>query len=90
MAQVLRGLPGVSDVSTKSLLDAEKGALSFSIASKGDADVREALFDAAIAHQLVVLSMSRHAVSLEETFCKLTMADVATPSSSAAPTSASV
>jgi ABC-2 type transport system ATP-binding protein len=90
VAQVLRGLPGVSDVSTKSLLDAEKGALSFSIASKGDADVREALFDAAIAHQLVVLSMSRHAVSLEETFRKLTMADVATPSSSAAPTSASV
>lgn len=89
VAQVLRGLPGVSDVSTKSLLDAEKGALSFSIASKGDADVREALFDAAIAHQLVVLSMSRHAVSLEETFRKLTMADVATPSSSAAP-SASV
>lgn len=87
VAQVLRGLPGVSDLSTKQ--SGESGALSFSIASKGDADVREALFDAAVAHQLVVLSMSRHAVSLEETFRKLTMADVATPSSSAAPTSSS-
>ncbi len=73
VAALLRSLPGLSDITTKPA--AEEGALSFTLTSKADADLREPLFDAAVANQLVVLSMSRHAVSLEETFRKLTTAE---------------
>ena len=80
VAAMLRLLPGLSDITSKPATEA--GALSFTLSSKGDADLREPLFDAAVANQLVVLSMSRHAVSLEETFRKLTTTDAVSTSSS--------
>jgi len=82
VAAMLRLLPGLSDITTKPATEA--GALSFTLSSKGDADLREPLFDAAVANQLVVLSLSRHAVSLEETFRKLTTTDAVSTSSSTA------
>jgi ABC-2 type transport system ATP-binding protein len=72
VVKLLRGLPGVSDVSPTPTM--EKGALAFAIASKGDADPREALFDALVEHKLVLLALERRQVSLEETFRKLTTA----------------
>lgn len=80
VAAMLRLLPGLSDITAKPA--SEAGALSFTLSSKGDADLREPLFDAAVANQLVVLSLSRHAVSLEETFRKLTTTDAVSTSSS--------
>ncbi len=78
IARLLRALPGVSDLHDSAT--AEKGALAFTLTSKGDADLREALFDVAVDNKLVLLSLSRHAVSLEETFRKLTVAESASPS----------
>jgi ABC-2 type transport system ATP-binding protein len=66
-----RALPGVSDVVAAP--SAEKGALSFTIMSRGDSDPREALFDVVVDHKLVLLALERRAVSLEETFRKLTV-----------------
>jgi ABC-2 type transport system ATP-binding protein len=83
VTKLLRGLPGVSDLAAAQPL--EPGALSFTLTSRGDADLREALFDAAVEHKLVLLSLSRHAVSLEETFRKLTVAEATLPSTPATP-----
>jgi ABC-2 type transport system ATP-binding protein len=83
VTKLLRGLPGVSDLAAAQPL--EPGALSFTLTSRGEADLREALFDAAVANQLVLLSLSRHAVSLEETFRKLTVAEATLPSTPATP-----
>jgi ABC-2 type transport system ATP-binding protein len=83
VTKLLRGLPGVSDLAAAAAI--EPGALSFTLTSRGDADLREALFDAAIEHKLVLLSLSRHAVSLEETFRKLTVAEATLPSTPATP-----
>lgn len=83
VTRLLRGLPGLSDLATSE--SAERDALSFTLTSSGDADLREALFDAAIANQLVLLSLNRHAVSLEETFRKLTVKETAAPSTPASP-----
>jgi ABC-2 type transport system ATP-binding protein len=66
-----RALPGVSDVTAAP--PAEKGALSFTIMSKGDSDPREALFDVVVDQKLVLLGLERRTVSLEETFRKLTI-----------------
>ena len=71
--QMLRSLPGVSDVTTTTTTEAN--ALAFTISSKGEFDPREALFDAAVEKKLLVLSLERRAVSLEETFRKLTTSD---------------
>jgi ABC-2 type transport system ATP-binding protein len=71
LLQSFRALPGVSDVSSSP--SSEKGALSFTIVSKGDSDPREALFDAVVGQRLVLLSLERRTVSLEETFRKLTV-----------------
>ncbi len=82
VASMLRLLPGLSDITSKPA--SEAGALSFTLTSKADADLREPLFDAAVKNHLVVLSMSRHAVSLEETFRKLTTTDAVSSSSTSA------
>jgi ABC-2 type transport system ATP-binding protein len=66
-----RALPGVSDVSSAPAV--EKGALSFTIVSKGDSDPREALFDVVVDQKLVLLALERRTISLEETFRKLTV-----------------
>ncbi len=77
--QLLRGLPGVSDVT--STPTTERDAQAFTISAKGDADPREALFDAAVDKKLLLLSLERRSVSLEETFRKLTTSE-ASPSTS--------
>jgi ABC-2 type transport system ATP-binding protein len=84
VSRLLRGLPGVSDLA--SAQSVEPGALSFTLTSRGEADLREALFDAAVDNKLVLLSLSRHAVSLEETFRRLTVAETTLPSTPASPT----
>ena len=84
IARLLRGLPGVSDLA--SAQSVEPGALSFTLTTRGEADLREALFDTAVDNKLVLLSLSRHAVSLEETFRKLTVAETTLPSTPASPT----
>lgn len=71
VANLLRGLPGLADVAARDSL--ENGAFAFTLNIKGDADPREALFDLAVDNKLVLLSLERHAVSLEETFRKLTL-----------------
>ncbi|HEY1101256.1 MAG TPA: ATP-binding cassette domain-containing protein, partial [Myxococcota bacterium] len=86
VASILRTLPGLSDLATKT--STEDNALSFTLSSKGDADLREALFDTAVRNQLVLLSMATHSVSLEETFRKLTTSDTSVASSSTSPASA--
>jgi ABC-type multidrug transport system ATPase subunit len=80
VARLLRALPGVSDLHTAQTV--EQGAMAFTLTSKGDADLRESLFDTAVQHKLVLLSLQRHTVSLEETFRKLTLADTGPSSSS--------
>ncbi len=75
VAKLLRGLPGVSEIVSGTTT--EKDAVAFTLQSKGDADLREALFDAAVENKLVLLSLNRHAVSLEETFRKLTVSEAA-------------
>jgi ABC-2 type transport system ATP-binding protein len=71
LLQTFRALPGVSDVSA--VPPTEKGALAFTIMSKGDTDPREALFDVVVDQKLVLLGLERRTVSLEETFRKLTV-----------------
>jgi ABC-2 type transport system ATP-binding protein len=68
--QLLRGVAGVSDVMATPTT--ESSALAFTISTKGDVDPREALFDAVVANKLLLLALERRAVSLEETFRKLT------------------
>ncbi|MDP2339560.1 MAG: ATP-binding cassette domain-containing protein [Deltaproteobacteria bacterium] len=77
--QLLRGVAGVSDVTATATT--ERDALAFTISSKGDVDPREALFDAVVEKKLVLLALERRAVSLEETFRKLTTSEVATSAS---------
>jgi hypothetical protein len=87
VGRLLRALPGVSDLHPA--ITTEEGALAFTLTSKGDADLREILFDTAVAHKLVLLSLQRHTVSLEETFRKLTLADTMSSSSSSSSSSTS-
>ena len=70
---VFRALAGVSDVVRADTT--EKDAHAFVISSKGDVDPREALFDAVVKNDLVLLALERRTVSLEETFRKLTTSD---------------
>jgi len=72
---ILRGVTGVSDVAATTTT--EQNAFAFTLSSKGDADPREALFDAVVHKQLVLLALERRSVSLEETFRKLTTSDAA-------------
>jgi ABC-2 type transport system ATP-binding protein len=76
IAQLLRALPGVSDVTAAPTT--EKDAQAWLLSSKGEADPREALFDALVDKQLVLLALERRTVSLEETFRKLTTSDSTT------------
>ena len=87
VGRLLRALPGVSDLHPA--ISTEEGALAFTLTSKGNADLRELLFDTAVAHKLVLLSLQRHTVSLEETFRKLTLADTMSSSSSSSTSSSS-
>ena len=80
--QILRALPGISDVTPTPTT--ESNAHAFTISAKGDTDPREALFDAVVDKKLVLLALERRSVSLEETFRKLTTSEAATSSSLAA------
>ena len=79
IVQLLRGLPGVSDVLPATTT--EPDAFAFTISSKGELDPREALFDAVVEKKLLLLALERRSVSLEETFRKLTTSEVATSAS---------
>jgi ABC-2 type transport system ATP-binding protein len=72
MLTMLRGVPGVEDVDTRS--SSEDGAFAFSLHSlhAADEDPRRALFDACVKNDLVLLGLERKQVSLEETFRRLT------------------
>jgi hypothetical protein len=50
----------------------EDGALRLPAFTAPDADPRRALFEAAVSNDLALLELHREAVSLEETFRKLT------------------
>jgi ABC-2 type transport system ATP-binding protein len=65
---VLKGVPGVKEIADKP--SPEKDALAFSLGIQGDP--RRELFAAIVANNLVLLSLERKQVSLEETFRKLT------------------
>jgi len=65
----LQGVPGVMAVESS---EAEgSGTLGFRL-RYGSEDIRRALFEAAVRHELCLLEVKRQHVSLEETFRKLT------------------
>jgi ABC-2 type transport system ATP-binding protein len=67
---VFSNLPGVQGVQ---LGDGEGGGtLGFCLRSISGEDPREAIFSAAVAHDVVLLDMHREKMSLEETFRRLT------------------
>ncbi len=65
----IKALPGVESVEYGA---ADGGVHRFSVFSARGVDIREALFQKAVAEQWVLLEMSRKATSLEEVFHKLT------------------
>lgn len=70
---LLGALPGVRAVD---LHDGEgEGTLGFRLRATGSADPREAIFQAALQNQLILLDMHRERVSLEDTFRRLTRGD---------------
>lgn len=76
---VLNGVAEVAEVHERTT--GEKDALAFSLTTKGNADPRRALFAALVEADLVLLSLDKKALGLEETFRKLTTAEAgkATP-----------
>ena len=70
---VLKGVADVTEVHERST--GERDALAFSLATKGNADPRRALFAALVDAELVLLALDKHALGLEETFRKLTTAE---------------
>ncbi|MBI5546201.1 MAG: ATP-binding cassette domain-containing protein [Deltaproteobacteria bacterium] len=70
---ILAAVPGIRAVESG---ESEGGkTLGFRVRPAGNEDPREALFAASVAHDLVLLEMHREAVSLEETFRRLTRGD---------------
>jgi len=67
----IKALPGVESVEYGA---AEGDVHKFSVFSAQGVDIREALFQQAVAEKWVLLEMSRKATSLEEVFHKLTQA----------------
>jgi ABC-2 type transport system ATP-binding protein len=77
----LTSIPGVAGVENA---EAEgSGTLAFNLRYKLE-DPRRALFEAAVKHDVVLLEVHRKHVSLEETFRRLTVAEAAPPTRSAA------
>ncbi|MBI1948958.1 MAG: ATP-binding cassette domain-containing protein [Deltaproteobacteria bacterium] len=70
---LLKALPDVAEVHERTT--GEKDALAFSLTTKGSADPRRALFAALVDAELVLLSLDKKALGLEETFRKLTTAE---------------
>jgi ABC-2 type transport system ATP-binding protein len=68
----LKLLPGVVEATTAPTTDGDK-ALGFTLTTKGNDDPRVHLFDKAIEHKMVLLSLQRRSVSLEDTFRRLTL-----------------
>ena len=66
---MLAGVAGVTGVETAE--GEGSGTLGFRL-RYGSEDIRRALFDAAVRHELCLLEVKRQHVSLEETFRKLT------------------
>ena len=79
---LLKRLEGVSDVAQHTSTD--KDALAFTLTTRGKADPRRALFDAVVDAKLVLLSLDHRAMSLEETFRKLTTSESKTSNTGAA------
>lgn len=67
----IQGLPGVESVEYGAT---HGGVHRFSVLSARGVDIREALFQQAVAEKWVLLEMSQKATSLEEVFHKLTQA----------------
>ena len=80
---ILRGLPDVADVAERTTGEAD--ALAFSVTTKGSADPRRALFAALVEADLVLLSLDKKALGLEETFRKLTTTDTSKPAHTGEP-----
>ena len=74
---LLKGLPDVAEVHERTT--GEPDALAFSLTTKGGADPRRALFAALIEAELVLLSLDKKALGLEETFRKLTTTEASKP-----------
>lgn len=73
VAACLGALPAVLQVERA---EVEGGAtLSFTVTSRGQQDVRQAIFAAAVHNGWVLLTMHRERVSLEDTFRRLTTAE---------------
>ncbi|MDF1562478.1 MAG: ATP-binding cassette domain-containing protein [Deltaproteobacteria bacterium] len=74
---LLAALPGVREARRHA--DAENGepngALAFRLTTQGSDDPREAIFQAAVKNDLVLLDLHREQVSLEDTFRKLTQGE---------------
>jgi ABC-2 type transport system ATP-binding protein len=66
----LQALPGVIDV--KHGVPPEARSAAFTFTTRGGDDPRTALFDKAVEHRLVLLSLEKRSVSLEDTFRRLT------------------
>jgi ABC-2 type transport system ATP-binding protein len=75
----LKLLPGVIEASITPSNDGPL-AMGFTLTTKGNDDPRLPLFDKAIEHKLVLLSLQRHSASLEDTFRRLTLTTPSTPS----------
>ncbi len=70
---LLKALPEVAEVQERTT--GEKDALAYSLTTRGNADPRRALFAALVDAELVLLSLDKKALGLEETFRKLTTAE---------------
>jgi len=76
--EIFANLPGVQSARRKSDLegsDGSLGLLGLQLSTKGDDDPREAAFQAAVKHELILLDLHREQVSLEDTFRKLTASE---------------
>jgi ABC-2 type transport system ATP-binding protein len=72
-AKAKAALTGVIGVSAVSAVEADEAHTArFRLTAHGKTDVRRAVFDKCVEHDLVILNLSRRQVSLEETFRKLT------------------
>jgi ABC-2 type transport system ATP-binding protein len=67
---VFAGVPGIHSIGDRGSDDA--GAFGFWLQTQGNEDPREQLFNTAVKNDLVLLDMHREAVSLEDTFRRLT------------------
>ncbi len=73
----LSAVPGVRHVD---LFDGEgEGTAGFRLRANGSADPREAIFAAAVQHDVVLIDMHRERVSLEDTFRRLTRGEAQGP-----------